>query len=158
MPEDNHPNDRHYYFQLRQQSTNKSLDTQVDLLMSLKRNTHNICTIQEPYIDQNGKMRANTQWFTVYPSTHNQSPNTTRSIMLVNTKLLTNNWNQLHIEHPDITTIELTTSIDKIRLFNIYNNCKNNDALNSISTFMKANPAPRSVTNPTHYIWLSNFN
>ena len=93
-----------------------------------------------------------------YPSIHNRAPNATRSITLVNTKLLTNNWNQIHIKHPDVTTIELTTSIGKIRLFNIYNNCKNNDALNNISTLVKDNLASRSVTNPTHYIWLGNFN
>ena len=46
---------------------------------------------------------ANTQWITIYPSTHNWAPNTTRSVILVNTNLLTNNWNQLHIKHPDVT-------------------------------------------------------
>ena len=104
------------------------------------------------------KTRANAQWITVYPSTHNLALKATRSVILINTNIVTNNWKQLHIEHPDITAIELTTSIGNIWLFNIYNDCKNNDSLDTIATYMKTNLTPRSITNPTHQVWLEDFN
>ena len=68
--------------------------------------------------------RANFQWFTVYPSTHTFAPASTRSMLLINTNLLTNNWKQISIPHPDITAIKLSSTYGKILLFNIYNDCK----------------------------------
>ena len=84
--------------------------------------------------------RANFQWFTVYPSTHTSTPASTRSILLINTNLLTNDWKQIPIPHPDITAIELSGTYGKIHLFNIYNDCKNNNTLNHLSTYMSTNP------------------
>ena len=137
---------------------NKSLLSQQDLLISLKRNNYNICTIQEPYIDQNGLSRANYQWFTVYPSTHTTAPEATRSILLINTNLLTNDWKQILIPHPDIIAIKLTGTFGKIQLLNIYNNRDNNDTLKHITTFMSANSPVCSPTTLTHYMWLGDFN
>jgi hypothetical protein len=71
-------------FTIRQQNTNKSLLSQLDLLESLKRDDYDVCAIQEPYIDFNGKSRANHQWTTVYPDTHHSHPDSTRSLLLIN--------------------------------------------------------------------------
>src|SRR3984885_8133890 len=65
-------------------------------------------TIQEPYIDFNGKSRANRQWITVYPNTHNEHPQATRAVILVNTNKSTDAWKQIPFQHPDITAIEIT--------------------------------------------------
>ena len=114
MPEQDNQIGGRNYLHIQQQNTNKSLGAQDDLLMSLKRNIYDICAIQEPFIDFNGKSRANNQWFTVYPSTHNSAPNAMRSILLINTNLLTNNWMQINIANPDISAIDLTTKIGNI--------------------------------------------
>ena len=90
---------------IRQQNTNKSLMSQLDLLESLKRNEYDICAIQEPYIDFNGKSQANRQWMTIYPNTHHSHPDSTRSLLLINTNLLTDSWKQINFQHPDITAI-----------------------------------------------------
>ena len=140
MPEQLPTHEACCYFQIRQQNVNKSLLSQQDLLVSLKRDNFNICAIQEPYINHNGMSRENFQWFTVYPFTHTSAPASTRSILLINTNLLTNDWKQIPIPHPDITAIELSSTYGKICLFNIYNNCKNNNALNHLSTYMSTNP------------------
>ena len=145
-------------FRIQQQNTNKSCDGQHDLLISLKKDDYDICAVQEPYIDRSGQTRANYQWFAVYPSTHTTAPQDTRSIILINTNLLTNNWRQIPIPHPDITAIEITSNHGTIRLLNIYNDCKNNDTLNHVSDYINANPAPRSIITPTLYIWLGDFN
>ena len=93
--------------QIRQQNVNKSLISQLDLLQSLKCDDYDICVIQEPYIDFKGKTRANRQWSVIYPSTHQEHPDSTRSITLINTNLLTDAWKQIHFQHPDITAIEI---------------------------------------------------
>ena len=103
----------HCNLQLHQQNVNKSLISQQDLLISLKRDDFDICAIQKPYINRNGMSRANFQWFTVYPSTHTSAPDATRSILLINTNLLTNNWKQIPIPDPDITAIELSGTYGK---------------------------------------------
>ena len=154
MPEHLQLYKAHRNLQLWQTNINKSLLSQQDLLISLKRNNYNICTIQEPYIDQNGLSRANYQWFTVYPSTHTTAPEATRSILLINTNLLTNDWKQILIPHPDIIAIKLTGTFGKIQLLNIYNNRNNNDTLKHITTFMSANSPVCSPTTLTHYMWL----
>lgn len=76
-------------FTIRQQNTDKSLISQLDLLESLKQDNYNICTIQEPYVDFNGKSQANRQWMTIYPNTHHSHPDSTRSLLPVNTNILT---------------------------------------------------------------------
>ena len=106
------------------------------------------------YIDQSGMTRAN---FTIYPSTHSSTLEATRSL-LINTNLLTNDWKQIPIPHPDITAIELSGTYSKICLFNIYNDCKNNITLSHLSAYMTANPLTQSPTTPIHYVWLGDFN
>src|ERR1700735_3982447 len=159
MSEHPNPNDgRHHLLQIRQQNINKSLVGQLDLLMTLRKDHYDFCAIQEPYIDFNGKTRANHQWITIYPSTHSSAPKDTRSVILINANLPTNDWTQIPILHPDITAIEFSCASGKIRLFNIYNDCKNNIALTDVATYMKANPPQRSLIRPTHHIWLGDFN
>jgi hypothetical protein len=84
---------------------NKSLESQLDLLHSLKRNEYDLCLIQEPYIDFNGKTRANQNWVVIYPSTHSDYPDHTRSVILINTSIISDAWKQIHFNHPDITVI-----------------------------------------------------
>jgi hypothetical protein len=113
--------------QIRQQNTNKSLVSQLDLLDSLRRDEYDICLIQEPYVDFRGKTCANQNWTTVYPGTHQEHPDSTRSIILVNASLLTNTWKQIDFQHSDITAIEITGNFGTLRIINIYHDCKNNN-------------------------------
>jgi hypothetical protein len=85
MPENQQDEAERKPIQTRQQNVNKSLISQLDLLVSLKHNTYDITAIQEPYIDFNGKSQANRQWITVYPNTHNDHPQATRALILINT-------------------------------------------------------------------------
>ena len=158
MSEQNEQNAERQPFQLRQQNTNKSLTAQLDVLMSLRRNIYDVCAIQEPYIDFRGKSRANNHWHILYPTTHDTAPHTTRSILLINANILTNNWLQLNIPHPDISAIEVSTLKEKIQIFNIYNDCHNNSAINAVVTYMKEHPPARHNDTPTHHIWVGDFN
>lgn len=89
MYENQNQNEEQRPIQIRQQNVNKSLISQLDLLQSLRKDDYDVCSIQEPYIDHQGKTRANRQWVTVYPNTHQEHPDNTRSIMLINANILT---------------------------------------------------------------------
>jgi ribonuclease HI len=147
-----------YGITIYQQNINKSLLGQHDLLFNLGRNKYDICAIQEPYIDHNGSTRANPNWITVYPSTHQAYPDATRSLILINTFIFTNNWKQIHIDHPDITAIEYSTNAAKLRIFNIYNDCDNNNALMYLNQYLDNNRPRRSLLQPTRDIWVGDFN
>ena len=132
--------------------------SQQDLLDSLRKNLCDICAIQEPYIDFQGQSRANGQWYMIYPPIHSTTPKDTRSILLINTNLLTNVWKQIPIEHPDITAVKISGNFGKLWIFNIYNTCQDNDALKHLSLYMQDNPPNQSIITPTEYIWLGDFN
>ncbi|KAF8220720.1 hypothetical protein L208DRAFT_1538238 [Tricholoma matsutake] len=75
MSENPRMEESHRPLQIWQQNVNKSLLSQLDLLISLKCNKYNLCIIQEPYIDFNGRSRANRQWTMIYPH-HSWNPPT----------------------------------------------------------------------------------
>jgi hypothetical protein len=144
--------------QIRQQNVNKSLISQIDLLQSLRRDKYDVCIIQEPYIDFRGKTRANRQGTTVYPNTHQEHPDKTRSIILVNTDLLTDNRKQIHFQYPNITAIEITGDFGTLQIINVYNDGDNNDTLKHISTYMRDRDRQRHIANPLHTLWMGDFN
>ena len=144
--------------QIRQQNVNKSLISQLDLLQSIKRDDYNICVIQEPYIDFRGKTRANRQWSVIYPSTHQEHPDSTRSVILINANLVTDAWKQIHFQHPDITAIEIQGHLGTLRIINIYNDGDNNNALMHISTFMRDRERQIQAAGPLYTMWMGDFN
>lgn len=150
MYEDHNRNEEQRSIQIRQQNINKSLISQLDLLQSLRHDDYDVCTIQEPYIDFRGKTRANRQWITVYPNTHQEYPDKTRSIILVNTNLSTDTWKQLQFRHPDITAVEITGNFGTLQIINVYNDGDNNDALTHISAFMRDPSRQRHTASPVH--------
>ena len=95
---------------------------------------------------------------TVYPNTHHSHPDSTRSLLLINTNLLTDSWKQINFQHPDITAIELKGPFGTIRIINVYNDCNNNNALTQISNFMRDRGQQEGRPAPIHTIWLGDFN
>src|SRR6266550_3218959 len=138
-----------------QQNINKSQYVQEDLLESLKTKKFDICAIQEPYIDLFSNTRANSKWRVVYPNTHYTNPKKTRSIILINTSILTNTWSDLATNSGDVTAIQLQTDTGTINIFNIYNDIGNDDALQSLS---QAAQKFHNEENNKHMIWLGDFN
>lgn len=102
--EDNNPQ---WSFQIQQQNTNKSLLSQLDLLHSLKQSEYDLCLIQELSINFKGKTHTNQNWAVIYPTTHKKHLAHTRSVILINTNVLSDAWKQIHFDHPDITAIEI---------------------------------------------------
>jgi hypothetical protein len=95
-----------------------------------------MCLIQEPYIDFKGKTRANQNWAVLYPNTHEKYPDHTRSVILINTNMLSDAWKQIHFDHPDITVIEIQGHFGTLWLINVYNDCDNNSSLTRLAAYM----------------------
>ena len=122
-----------------QQNLNKSLVAQQDLLNTISPDEYDLILLQEPYIDHNGKTRANHRWRVVYPSSFYTDQSTTRSVLLVNTSLDTNFWKQLDIQTNDITAIQMTGDFGSIAIFNIYNDCRHSRMLRMLEQYLAVN-------------------
>ena len=140
-----------------QQNINKSLIAQEDLLVSLKTRAFEICAIQEPYIDSFHNTRANSQWRVVYPKTHYLNPTKTRSVLLINTSLVTSDWHALDTKSGDVTAIRLKTNAGTIDIYNVYNDIKNNDSLQAMAQAAEKHEPPNDGKE-CHMIWLGDFN
>ena len=137
MSENQNQNRTQRPMQIQQQNVDKSLISQFDLLQNLRQDDYNVCIIQELFVDFEGKTRANCQWTTVYPNTHREYPGKARSIILVNTDILTHAWKQINFQHPDITTIGITGDISALQYINTYNDGGNNKVLTHLSVFIR---------------------
>ena len=103
-----------------QQNLNRSAEAQADLLHSANPDEFDILALQEPYIDFLNLTRATGHWRVVYPATHHRGKERSRSVLLVNAKISTNEWSPVAVPSPDITAITLVAGGHKIHLFNMY--------------------------------------
>ena len=145
-----------------QQNTNKSPTCQHDLISSkfLISTGANIIALQEPAINQFNKTIATKDWIPLYPSTHNEHPEQTRSVILISAALTSDSWQQLDFPSGDVTVIQVKDTWGKLTLFNIYNDGQHNDTINLLSDYHHKNAnaieSPTSVN--THCIWMGDFN
>ena len=67
---------------------------------------------------------------------HKTHPDNTRSVILVNTNLLTDAWKQIDFNHLDITAVKVKGQFGMLCIINIYNDGDNNNALTHVSAFI----------------------
>lgn len=139
MPDDPNEHDR-YTKRLRilQINLNKSQIAQEDLLNSVIHTNYDVILIQEPWLDFLGNTRGSYRWCIIYPTPHHTDGNSkhTRSVILVNSSLNTNNWKQIPFPSSDVTVIQLTdTQTGNISIFNLYIDCTNTIALTALDHF-----------------------
>ncbi len=98
----------------------------------------------------------------MYPSTYYESEvkaAATRSVILVSTALSTNTWTAIEVGSPDVTAIELRTAELRVRIFNIYNDCNNDSALEAVEAAIeRLRPTDAQDTREVVMIWLGDFN
>ena len=145
-----------------QQNVNKSSTCQHDLISSaaLARRGIDFVAIQEPAISNFGTTVASRDWITVYPTTHNTNPHQTRSILLIRSNILTEQWKQVDYPSGDVTIIQLSGNWGKIVIFNIYNDCEKNDTIIELERFTQSldTPTDRNTENAKPLLWLGDFN
>src|SRR5882724_5642698 len=142
---------------IRQQKLNKPLTTQSDMLQLLDLDEYDIATIQEPYLDHNHNPHASHNWFTLYPKEHYAIPNNTRSIMLINKRILTNKWSLIDLASSDVTAIQMETPSGPVILINMYNDMKNS-GVRKVLQYLQHKDRDRNTRRPTDLVWLGDFN
>ncbi|KIM51836.1 hypothetical protein SCLCIDRAFT_40871, partial [Scleroderma citrinum Foug A] len=94
---------------------------------------NDIIAIQEPAIDHcTGLTKANLHWQAVYLTHKFTLDATPRAITLINTKLSTNNWEQIPFPSRDIVIIQCQGTHGKCMLINIYNDGTHNRTLEEL--------------------------
>jgi hypothetical protein len=151
-------------FNIWQQNMNKSRVCQHDLISSAKlaRKGIDIVALQEPAINNFGNTIASREWIMVYPTMHGSEPLKTHSLMLVRSNILTKNWKQVDFPSGDVTIVWPSGPWGELTIYNIYNDCDNNDTVHQVEAFNHSQEsAPRQEAtnaNARHVIWLGDFN
>jgi hypothetical protein len=153
------------FLNIWQQNINKSPTCQHDLISSgkLLETDINIVALQEPSINYYGKTIASRDWIPVYPTTHADKPDKSRTVILLRVTLCTDNWTQIDFPSGDVTAIQVTGDWGKLTIFNIYNDCDHNNTITALSKFHhnNTNLLERTTQGPgraAHVIWLGDFN
>jgi hypothetical protein len=145
-----------------QQNVNKSPTCQHDLISSksLIDIEANIVALQEPAICHTNKTIATKDWIVLYPSTHDQHPEQTRSVILIRAALKSDSWQQLDFPSRDVTTIQLTGIWGHLNIYSIYNDCQHSQTINLLSKhhYNNAITGEEAAAGKVHNIWLGDFN
>jgi hypothetical protein len=148
-----------------QQNVNRSHTCQHTLISSaaLTRKGIDIVALQEPAINNFGTTIASREWIPVYPSTHNTDPHKTRSLLLIRSNLLTDQWKQIDIPLGDVTIINISGNWGDMTVYNIYNDCEKNDTIHQLEAFSQACANSSNRTNANNkgiksILWLGDFN
>jgi hypothetical protein len=149
-----------------QQNVNKSGTCQHNLISSvaLARQGIDVVALQELAINMFGATIASRDWIPGYPLTHSNAPHKTRSVLLVRSNILAEQWKQVNFPSGDVMVIQLSGSWGNVYILNIYNDCKKNDIIHQLKAFTDSNinldnndpGSNRAGTKVT--LWLGDFN
>jgi hypothetical protein len=145
-----------------QQNVNKSSTCQHDLISSarLAKRGIDLVALQEPSINTFGTTIASRDWIPIYPTTHSAAPHKTRSLLLLRSTLLTENWKQIDFPSGDVTVVQLNGKEGQTVIFNVYNDCDSNATVQQLEAFNlpSRNPTHGNSTYTVTTIWLGDFN
>ena len=150
--------DDQQHIRITQQNLNKSLKAQLHLLNTARPDSWDILMIQEPWMAFNGT-RATPHWRVMYPKIYfedNTKP--LRSLILVNSNIPTNHYEQIQFNTADVTGIVIKTEGQKVILINVYNDCNNDEAIRAVSEFLSNKFRDDYVPNNTHVVVCGDFN
>lgn len=95
----------------------------------------------------------------MYPDTHyTDATKPLRSIIFMNANIPTNSYDQLQFKSPNVTGVQITLDRLKFLIINVCSNCKNNDAIDEVSTFLTQKFPLEHVLHDTHVIITGDFN
>jgi len=130
-----------------QQNINGSRNGQSALMHQL--DGIDVVAIQEPYITFLKTTVATAGWTTVYPSTHLTNDKKSRSLLMINSQLDSDSWEEITFQSPDITAIAIRSMPGRIRIFNVYLDGKSNIALRELDQYLKSHPKNANRECPT---------
>ncbi len=148
---------------IHQQNLNKSRAAQLDFINTLNPDGVDVVALQEPWkYPDNHRSFCEPSLRVVYPTTHYESDSlaaATRSIMFVNVAVSTNSWAPLAVDSPDVTAIEMRTDARCVCIFNIYNDCNNDNALDALRRAVERVKAEKeNDERELVLVWVGDFN
>jgi ribonuclease HI len=78
--------------------------------------------------------------------------------MINRTTVSSNAWTQLELRCQDIVAVQIITAQGTLRVYNIYNDCKNDDTLEALRAHMRGAPGSRGLPRPIRHVWMGDFN
>ena len=148
-----------------QQNVNRSRTCQHALISSaaLARRGIDIVALQEPAVNNFGVTIASREWTSVYPTTHSTAPTKTRSLILIRSNILTDQWKQIDFPSGDVTIILISGTWGELTLYNIYNDCAHNDTILQLEPFCRSHTNTISLSSNNNgnihpILWLGDFN
>jgi len=154
-----------------QQNLCKSPNVWEHLLKNLNPDMYDLACIQEPFL--NAVNLANTSnlnrfWDIIYPTDHHSQLERSQTLLLVNKRLSKNHWQTIPLHSPNVIAIEITGTFGKVHIYNIYNQCENENTVRFLERHMHTEHNVRNnQVLPTdggnqgtheHIIWLGDFN
>src|SRR5277367_1481624 len=141
-----------------QQNARKSQTAHEHILNTANPSEWDIILIQEPWIDTYGNARGNNYFRAFYPSPRTPGSNTPfRSFTLVNTNIATDDYQQINIPSHDITAIQFRNEHGHLAIFNIYNDCTHNNALDALDEYLNQDKAEAACARD-QMAWFGDFN
>ena len=150
--------DEPQHIRLLQQNLNKSLNAQLHLLNTSRPNDWDILLIQEPWMSFNGS-RATPHWRILYPKLYfEDKTKPLRSLILINSRIPTDQYEQIQFRSADVSGIYLKTNDRKLIIINVYNECSGNDSINAVREFLLTEFPDEHIPDDTHVILCGDFN
>lgn len=138
---------------------NKSEKAHLDIINERVSHNYDIILIQEPYTTIFNAIRTPTNFRPVFPAHRSQEDDQIRSVIWVNKRLDTKNWEPINIpDTKDITAIRLGGQYGKISIFNIYNDCTHSRNENALRRFLHEHSNILLATESDHMMWMGDFN
>lgn len=151
-----------------QLNLNRSNIAQNAFLHTISPHDADLLLLQEPYINPLNSLTTSTYaWRVVYPTGHHDwqaKGHTTRSTILVSTRLPTDAWQQIPVLSPDITAIRLSTANGPVHISNIYNDQGHDTTLQHLrrattnSHRQCSRPITQNTQNCMYTLWAGHFN
>lgn len=128
------------HLRIMQINLNKSPNLHHKLINGNLHTDWDIILIQEPHMNYYKHIKTTKGFRQVYPNNKVRNKKTIHSGIWMNKMISTNLWHALEIEDSaDVTAVQLKGKYSQITIFNIYNNCGNNNSLMTLDNYLNNN-------------------
>jgi len=148
----------HNQLRIWQQNLNKSLTAQLHLLNTASPKDWDILLLQEPWFG-NTVTRATHSWRVLYPDIYYENKTSNlRSIILINTNISTDCYEQIQLRSTDVTGMRIVTGAGPVTVLNVYNDCNHNATVEEVMTYLTRTFPDDIVPDGEHIVMAGDFN
>lgn len=135
------------HLRILQINLNKSAGAHYKLLNINLHNEWDIVLMQEPHRNFFKHISTPRGFRQVYPSTEVRKNGVVRSGIWINEQLSTNTWKAIDIKGTaDVTAVQIHGAFGKLTIFNIYNDCNNDDSIKAVNDYIETHSKKNIAT------------